>query len=298
MPKKQLILGYVPVLHRGYMDFFKAYPDAKELYVFGNDVLKKIDYIRKDLRALAPLEQKRIIAALGLFDSVKIADQKVINDLDSKDNLIIMPDEDISRDAASKFKYANTEFYPVFLRWDRRNVENLNAPDDHIKQSNKKADVSLMKKAYKEATKSSDIWRRIGAVLVLPDGREYRSHNQAEPNQHSPLAEGDPRNIFNRGTAIEMSVFTHAEATLIAQAAHDGFSLEGAFLYVTTFPCPACAKLIARSGIKTCYYVEGYSILDGLRVLEGYGTKAIKVKMPTGPDDYEHPKTRVPYSKN
>ena len=37
----------------------------------------------------------------------------------------------------------------------------------------------------------------------------------------------------------------HAEARLIAAAAREGRATAGAVLYVTDFPCPPCAKLIA-----------------------------------------------------
>ena len=34
------------------------------------------------------------------------------------------------------------------------------------------------------------------------------------------------------------------------QAARNGVSIEGATIYVTVFPCPICARMIANSGIK------------------------------------------------
>ena len=47
---------------------------------------------------------------------------------------------------------------------------------------------------------------------------------------------------------------------------------------VSTFPCPNCAKLIALSGIKSCYYIKGYSMLDGYSVLKDFGVEVVKLE--------------------
>ena len=88
---------------------------------------------------------------------------------------------------------------------------------------------------------------------------------------------GDPRANFYKGVGLELSTATHAEARLIAQAACDGDATRGAVLYVTDFPCPPCAKLIAAAGIERLYYREGYAVLDGQDVLEGAGVEIVRV---------------------
>ena len=57
---------------------------------------------------------------------------------------------------------------------------------------------------------------------------------------------------------------------MIAQAAHDGVSLKDSIIYVTTFPCPNCARLIAKAGIKKVYYSKGYSLLDAEKILDHF----------------------------
>ncbi|NCS97095.1 MAG: deoxycytidylate deaminase, partial [Candidatus Pacebacteria bacterium] len=89
--------------------------------------------------------------------------------------------------------------------------------------------------------------------------------------------DSDPRNSFHKGEHIELSTAIHAEAALIADAAKKGISLEGTQLYVTTFPCPACAKLIACSGITKLYFSEGYSMLDGEKILNDAGVLLSKI---------------------
>jgi len=63
----------------------------------------------------------------------------------------------------------------------------------------------------------------------------------------------------------------HAEQNVIAFAAKQGISLEGADLYVTLAPCFSCAKLLINAGIKTIYYREPYRDGRGLELLEECG---------------------------
>lgn len=46
----------------------------------------------------------------------------------------------------------------------------------------------------------------------------------------------------------------HSEVDAIGRATKNGISLEGATIYVTRYPCEACARLIAASGIRMVVY--------------------------------------------
>lgn len=281
MPKttaSRLVIAYVPVLHQGYLKFFKKQAGTGKLWLIGKDLLASIDYLRKDLRALDPEEMASIIRASGWIKTVSVLKLADIAKHDQPNVRIIMPDEDISRAVGARFKRAAVSYHPVFLRWDRQAVENVDQSPAGGVISSDILDKELMLRAYEAGKRSSDIWRRVGALLAAPDGTILgEAANQGEPTANSPWMEGDPRNVFSRGVAIEMSLFTHAEAALIAEAAKNGTALLGAKLYVSTFPCPACAKLIARSGIKMLYYQHGYAILDGARVLQDYKVRIVQV---------------------
>ena len=54
----------------------------------------------------------------------------------------------------------------------------------------------------------------------------------------------------------------HSEVDAISIAAKKGIKLEGATIYVTRYPCEACARAIAASGIKTVVYGRDESISD------------------------------------
>jgi dCMP deaminase len=88
---------------------------------------------------------------------------------------------------------------------------------------------------------------------------------------------GDPRSNFDAGEHFELSKAIHAEAALIAQAARRGAPLDGASVYVTTFPCPVCAKSIAAAGITKVYYTKGYSLFDAEDVLGAAHIEIIQV---------------------
>ena len=48
-------------------------------------------------------------------------------------------------------------------------------------------------------------------------------------------------------------------------------------MYVTDFPCPPCAKLIAGAGVAKLYYRDGYAVLDGQDVLDVAGVEIVQV---------------------
>lgn len=298
MPKKSgILIAHVPVIHKGYLQFFKANPKHRLLYIVGPDILKEFDYIRKDLRSLDPEAVADIIGAQDWFDEIHILTKNDLRLLNSDGLDIVMPDDDIAEFIESKLPKPSITKYPVFLRWDRRTVEGIDKHDSVEQISKSKLAHEFIDQASATSLKSSDIWRRVGAVLQTKDGKTIFTHsNQGEPSPYSPWIEGDPRNIFNRGVGIEMSVFSHAEATIIAEAAKRGVKTKGSKIYVTTFPCPACAKLIAHSGTSACYYSEGYAVLDGKRVMEDYGVKIYKIK--TDIEDKTHPDAWVPYKKS
>ena len=63
----------------------------------------------------------------------------------------------------------------------------------------------------------------------------------------------------------------------MANAAREGVATAGAVVYVTDFPCPPCAKLLAGAGIATLYYRDGYAVVDGQDVLEAAGVEIVRV---------------------
>ena len=273
-----VLIAYVPALHKGYVDFFKKHPD--ELLILDSNFVLEQPRMDRDIRAMDPRDVEKAVKALGIFKKISILNKTKIAEIKKINDSIVMPDEDVSRIFAETYlKGEKIKYIPVFLRWDRHSALKTNTPvDPDRKISNKQKDKELMGKAYELTKKSSDWWRNIGALASRKGEVILTGYNHPLPNDQIHNILGDPRSNFDYGVSFELSKFIHAEATIIAEAAKRGISLDGADVYVTTFPCPVCAKSLAVAGIKKVYYSEGYSLLDANDILKSYGIEVIQVK--------------------
>ena len=243
------LVAYVPVLHEGYAKLFKKYGGI--LYLVGPEFVSE-DFPRliRDLRQLPVADMKHAIEGLGIFEKVEILSAELVEKLQKeKASIIVMPDEDVSHGLAEKyFTGCTVTFENVFLRWDKPITlrEQIVSPDRVI--STEEVDQTFIQLAKQEAQKSSDFWRQIGAVAVRNGSVIFIVHNRHLPSDYELFAAGDPRSNFDAGEHPEFYTSIHGEASLVAQAARDGVSLQGAEVYVTTFPCANCARLLAEAG--------------------------------------------------
>jgi dCMP deaminase len=277
---REVVLAYVPVLHEGYVRFFAQHARGRELLLIGPELHEDYRPLAKDVRAVEAGVMARALEGLDLgAERVGVLDAAGAAVL--APDALILPDEDVSRRVVERWfaEVADVTFAPVFLRWDKtKTVQQLEpravAVEDGVPWTD------LGRAAEDEATRSVDWWRQVGAALRLPDGSVLTAHNEHHPHALSPYVVGDPRANFTKGVALELSTATHAEAALIARAAREGRATAGGELYVTDFPCPPCAKLIAGAGITRLYYRAGYAVLDGQDVLTAAGVEIVCV-LPT-----------------
>lgn len=93
-------------------------------------------------------------------------------------------------------------------------------------------------------TWSKDPSTKVGAVVVGPD-REIRSTG------YNGLVRGVNDNKPERlERPTKYDFFEHAERNAVYNACLIGASLKGCVIYVTSMPCPDCARAIIQSGIK------------------------------------------------
>jgi len=275
-----IIVAYVPVLHEGYKKLFETYPEVKKLYILGNDIISDFPRLTKSIRALDPEYIRKSIKSWDFFDDVEIVDKTTLESFAERKVKIIMPNEDVVKLVAEQYMpKMEITYSPIFLRWDKHNASLGQILPIDQKISLEEFDRNIIKDLDIEAEKSSDWWRRMGAVIVKDGKVIITAHNAHVPSAHTPYENGDPRDNFHKGVHVELGTSIHAEASAIAQAAKKGAGLEGLSMYVTTFPCPPCAKLIAYSGIKKLYYGGGYGMLDGETVLKSQGVEIIFVDM-------------------
>lgn len=278
-----VIVAYVPVLHDGYRRFFERHPDAKELCIFRSDVIASFEHLVKDIRKLDPELVRRSIEAWGMFEKVSIIDAECIKRLQDAKTPLIVPDDDLTSELVTTYFPQNPISHDtIFLRWDKKtSIEPMKVSPD-IEMSEEDFDREMMDAAKAEGEKSRDWWRRIGAIAVKDGKVLLRAHNIYVPSEQIAYDEGDPRGNFKSGVHLESSLALHAEAGLIAQAAKEGISLDGADVYAETFPCPPCAKQLAYAGIGRLFYRTGYAVLDGERILKSKGVKIIFVYPASG----------------
>lgn len=286
---RRAVIAYVPVLHRGYLEFFLNHPDAVILYLLGKDVVSalaseypELSYLEKKdaLRAIPASTMRDMVDALGIFADIKVLHGENLDVALEAFDAAIMPDEDVSRRFFQKYLIGKKHavYHSVFLRWHRGNVEREEEiiPDRSITVTD--FDRECMARAIQEGEKSADWWRQVGGVIVKDGAPLLWTHNVHVPFPEMPVVYGDPRSMWSKGVRIELSTAEHVESVLVAEAASRGLALRGTDLYLTDFPCPPCAKLIARAGFRRLYYAKGsYAMLQGESIVRSNGAEIVRV---------------------
>lgn len=276
------LLMYIPALHSSYIQLFNKWAGRADiLYIFGQDILDQFPILEREIRAIEPETMQKIMRGSNYFPHVEVVSisdlERLANDRDCQ---LVMTDElisDIVRERYLPKKEIIQE--SLFLRFDEKMVKAARKEVEfHGTVSSEEFDKKVLSKALQTAEKSSDWFLRVGAALVIDDPLEVRyEHNMRMPAPHDTWAVGDVRMYTPYGTDTHTRTTLHAEQAVIAHAARDGVKITGASLYVTTFPCPDCAAVIAESGIKRVYFKDGFSELSSTDVFEAYKIEIVKV---------------------
>ncbi len=283
---KKVAVIYVPVIHQGYVSFIKKLKDhgVSQIYVVSDEILglhEELDYInRKDrIRALSHEDIKKHLALITSIPILLLTTQSIL-ELQQERASLVMPREDINRFIAETYFGGHSILYEnVFLRINRENTGEEKIPNtEKIVFSD--FEKTLINQAVKESEKSADWWRQVGAVLVKDSVIVSKAYNEHMPEHELPNMYGDARSLFRKGMNIHYVTTAHAEVALIGDAARKGISTEGAEVFITDFPCPYCARLFAKAGIKKIYYLKGYAVLDGDDFFKHMGIETVKVDIP------------------
>lgn len=116
-------------------------------------------------------------------------------------------------------------------------------------------DAYFMEIAEVVATRGTCDRKQVGAVIVND------SHRILATGYNGSIA-GAPHcddigHLMRDGHCIRT---IHAEINAINQAARHGIRLEGATIYINTFPCWRCFQNIANVGIRRVVYADAYRI--------------------------------------
>jgi dCMP deaminase len=276
----EVAVAYIPVLHDGYRRFVEAHASGAggRLYLIGPELYQDYRPLAKDIRRLDAELVAAAIGAWGICSEVAVLDKHGAERLAAIGPTLTLPAEDVSYQVVERwFSRCPIRYDTVFLRWDKTRSAQLLVPTAARQVQSGAPPEELAAAAQARAAESVDWWRQVGAAIRFADGTIASAVNEHNPHPLSAYAVGDPRANFSQGVHLELSTATHAEARLIAQAARDGVSTKSAVMYVTDFPCPPCAKLIAAAGIAKLYFRTGYAVLDGEDVLAAAGVEVVKV---------------------
>ena len=275
----KVFLAYMPVYHRGWVDFFARYPLVRDLVLLSAADLRSLAPTHKDIHGLSAPEMKVFLAAANRFERVGVMNKKLLAQWQKNPNLelIIPKDETVQAWVRQNLPLQkNVIESDIFLRWTRENSLAVLQIKTRKKASLQQVMLDLQL-AIAQGEKSSDWWRRVGCVLCLHNGEKIITHNTHLPEAQTPYINGDVRAQFHKGDHFELTTAIHAEAKAIAQAAKNGWSTQDATLMVTDFPCPVCAKLIAQAGIKKVYFQKGYAMLDGETILRAFDVELVQL---------------------
>ena len=116
--------------------------------------------------------------------------------------------------------------------------------------------------AIQVSLRSTCIRRKVGAIIVKDNRILSTGYNGAPSGL--PNCCDDCKRCYRSahnipsGQMLDMCYAVHAEQNAILNAMKTGEDLRGASLYVNTYPCATCMKLILQVGIRNIYFIDEY----------------------------------------
>lgn len=136
-----------------------------------------------------------------------------------------------------------------------------------------------MSMAYLVGSWTSCLSRKVGCVITVNRRVVATGYNGAPAGVPSCTELGYClRQGSKSGENLEQCQAVHAEQNAITWAAKYGVALEGADIYVTTYPCITCMKLIVASGIKRLFYTEEYNSPLARELAEKAGIETYQIQ--------------------
>ncbi len=118
---------------------------------------------------------------------------------------------------------------------------------------------------FKEITevvsKRSTCRRKVGAVIVRDKMILSTGYNGAPKGISHCLEDGGCMRELNKvksGTRQEFCKAVHAEQNAIIEAAVNGVSIKNATIYINTYPCSICTRMLINAEIKEIVYDSDY----------------------------------------
>ena len=120
--------------------------------------------------------------------------------------------------------------------------------------------------------------RKVGAIITVNRRIVAAGYNGAPAGVPSCKELGYClRENCKSGENLDICPAVHAEQNAIASAAKIGVKIENGDIYVTTFPCVSCMKMIIASGIKRIFYKEEYNSPLAIQLASSAGIEMYQI---------------------
>jgi dCMP deaminase len=140
------------------------------------------------------------------------------------------------------------------------------------------SDSELMRLSTEVAKRSFDWVWQIGAVLARDGKPLLAGYNRVVPYESASMHHGSTREEnFSPPNDQNHYDTCHAEMDLLIQAQRQDVDLKGTKLYINLLPCPACARVLARTDISEIVYENDHSEGYGFRLLSKAGKQLTRV---------------------
>lgn len=122
------------------------------------------------------------------------------------------------------------------------------------------------------AHRSFDHTWQTGAVLAKNNQFLLAAHNRVVPFETYALLHGASKEK-HLSPVQDLNYYdtNHAEVEILLQAIEKGLSLAGCSLYINLMPCPICARMLTRTGIKEVVYRDDHTGGHAAEVLGAVG---------------------------
>ena len=141
--------------------------------------------------------------------------------------------------------------------------------------------------------RSTCMRRKVGAVIVKDNRILSTGYNGAPSGVPNCIDDCNrcyrSKHNIPSGEMLDMCFAVHAEQNAIMNALKTGEDLKGAVIYVNTYPCATCFKLIVQSGIREVYFINEYANDFTKQLAREAGVKLVKLdgsiyRTPVGTD--------------
>ncbi len=274
----KVVFAYIPVVHKQVLEFLREQA-GHPIWLLDNEKGKMENvYLQRDARALSAYEIKTELEA-HTFNDISVVNPADLPHLVKDVVAFIIPEDEIIRFFLDTYAPdVPVEAHTIFIRWTQKlSTTEFEVPAGRIITEETFA-KEIMTHLESEAKKSPDWWRQIASAVVKEDEVVAVAYNKHYPSAHALSINGDPRSNLDAGQGPGIYTSIHSEASVIAQCARKGIVTKGADIFVTTFPCPTCARSLVEAGFARMYYKKGYSLLDAENILHNAGIEIILVE--------------------